>query len=58
MYSNFFLQKKVETLHEELSTPIEGSDEPQVVDEDQLFLKAAGGLDIKTEVMTWVHYRA
>ncbi|WOG84325.1 hypothetical protein DCAR_0103508 [Daucus carota subsp. sativus] len=42
--------KRVETLREELSAPIEGSDEPQVVDEDQLFLKAAGGLDKKSRV--------
>nr|XP_017224956.1 PREDICTED: uncharacterized protein LOC108201169 [Daucus carota subsp. sativus] len=42
--------KRVEKLREERSAPIEGSDEPQVVDEDQLFLEAASGLDKKNRV--------
>ena len=50
MYSIFFLQKRVETLREDRSTPIEGSDEHRVVDEDQLFLEADGGLDKKNKV--------
>ncbi|XP_063940027.1 uncharacterized protein LOC108193726 isoform X2 [Daucus carota subsp. sativus] len=43
-------QNRVETLREERSTPIEGSDEHRVVDEDQLFLEADGGLDKKNKV--------
>ena len=36
-----------ETLYEDRSAPIEGSDEPLVVDEDQLYLETAGGLEKK-----------
>ena len=53
----FILQKRVKKLREERSAPVEGSDEPQVVDEDQLFLEDAGGLDKNTEFMASVHYK-
>ncbi|XP_017217259.1 uncharacterized protein LOC108194834 [Daucus carota subsp. sativus] len=42
--------KRVVEIREELSAPIEGSDEPRVVDEDKIFLEAAGGLDKKNRV--------
>lgn len=46
----FILQKRVVEICEERSAPIEGFDEPRVVDEDKIFLEAAGGLDKKKRV--------
>ncbi|XP_063949024.1 uncharacterized protein LOC108203794 [Daucus carota subsp. sativus] len=41
---------KVIEIREERSKPVEGSEEPQIIDEDEIFLQAVGGLDKRNRI--------
>ncbi|WOH00654.1 hypothetical protein DCAR_0520027 [Daucus carota subsp. sativus] len=50
-----FVTKKAEAVYvieirEERSKPVEGSEEPQIIDEDEIFLQAVGGLDKRNRI--------